>query len=284
MKENFIEAVSGGDIFAIRLFLTHELKQNPNGKTLKKMCQYAEVNVDNIFDLHDGKILNNDKTLWNEELMDNIQNDLDNNFSKERFDYLADVSEFMKANIARRNILEPDSNSKKTETENKPNTENVQLKEKFIESVKNNNVIAIRLFLANELMLDPRGNSFKLMRDYADNNSSDLYEVHNGENFVEDQSEWNQEFLFNVRNDLDSNFSRERLGYFEMVCKVVLKDKALSLETEEKKQKAQKTNSTEPTASGTESESNKKTKHNNFLTRLINEKVVKPYKEGLKGE
>ena len=77
MKENFIEAVSGGDIFAIRLFLTHELKQNPNGKTLKKMCQYAEVNVDNIFDLHDGKILNNDKTLWNKELMDNILNDLD---------------------------------------------------------------------------------------------------------------------------------------------------------------------------------------------------------------
>ena len=94
---------------------------------------------------------------------------------------------------------------------------------------------------------------------------------------------WNQEFLFNVRNDLDSNFSRERLGYLEMVCKVVLKDKALSLETEEKKKKAQKTNSTESTNSGTESESNKK-KHNNFLKRLINEKVVKPYKEGLEGE
>ena len=132
-------------------------------------------------------------------------------------------------------------------------------------------------------MLDPRGYSFKTMRVYAENNSTDLYEVHNGDNFVEDQSEWNQEFLFNVRNDLDSNFSRERLGYFEMVCKVVLKDKALSLETEEKKKKAQKTNSTESTNSGTESESNKK-KHNNFLKRLINEKVVKPYKEGLEGE
>ena len=285
MTEKFIAAVRSGDTCAIRMLLTHELKQGPVRRAFKKMCQYAEANVDNVFDLHDGKILTNDKTLWNKELLENVLKELDNNFSKERLYYLVDVSAFIMDESKNDNINKPDSEFKKTTVEIITHAEDIHLKEKFIDAVKNNNIISIRLFLANELMLDPRGYSFKIMRDYAENNINELYESHNQESFVEDQSKWDQELLYTIRNDLDTNFSRERLGYFERLCKVVLKEKALSLKTEEKKLKTQEPHNTEPTYSGTEYESKQiTTKHNQFLKRLLNEMVIKPFKEGLEGE
>lgn len=138
------------------------------------------------------------------------------------------------------------------------------------------------MFLANELMLDPRGDSFKSMRNYAESKLDNLYEKQNDEIFEKDQSEWNQEFLFNIRNDLDTNFSREMLEYFKRVCKVVLKDKAFALDAEEEKPKSNY--NLGYGASDPEPESNNKqktVKHKNFLRRLINEKVIKPYKKGL---
>lgn len=102
-------------------------------------------------------------------------------------------------------------------------------------AVSDGDVLTIRLFLSNELLLDPRGRSFKKMLAYAEMSIPELYEVHDGEVFVENQSLWDNSTLFSVKNDLDSNFSKERLYYFERVAKAVLKDKAKTLTEDDKK-------------------------------------------------
>ena len=111
---------------------------------------------------------------------------------------------------------------------------NKDMKPKFKKVVDAGNLLSTRLFLANEMMLDPRGKTFAEMRSYAESKFADLYDTHNGAAFNLDSSTWSENLLFNVKNELDSNFSRERLDYYCNLAKVVLKDKAENLDAEEK--------------------------------------------------
>ena len=110
------------------------------------------------------------------------------------------------------------------------------MKAKFITAVEEGNLVRVRLFLSNELMLDPRGKTFNEMKTYAESRFGDLYEADNGIRYEMGAETWNQDFLFNLKNDLDSNFSRERLDLYENVAKIVLKDKADFLDQEDAKE------------------------------------------------
>ena len=100
------------------------------------------------------------------------------------------------------------------------------MKPKFKKAVDTGDLVSTRLFLANEMMLDPRGKTFIEMRSYAESKFPDLYEAHNGVTFNQNPATWSEPLLFSVKNELDSNFSRERLDYYYDLAKVVLKDKA----------------------------------------------------------
>ena len=108
------------------------------------------------------------------------------------------------------------------------------MKPKFKKAVDTGDLVSTRLFLANEMMLDPRGKTFIEMRSYAESKFPDLYEAHNGVTFNQNPATWSEPLLFSVKNELDSNFSRERLDYYYDLAKVVLKDKAENLDTEER--------------------------------------------------
>ena len=41
------------------------------------------------------------------------------------------------------------------------------MKVKFIKAVESRDLVSVRLFIANELMLDPRGKSFAEMKNFA---------------------------------------------------------------------------------------------------------------------
>ena len=81
------------------------------------------------------------------------------------------------------------------------------MKPKFKKVVDAGDLISTRLFLANEMMLDPRGNSFMEMRSYAESSFSNLYDAHDGGAFNMDSATWSEDLLFTVKNELDSNFS-----------------------------------------------------------------------------
>ena len=65
------------------------------------------------------------------------------------------------------------------------------MKPKFKKIVDAGDVISTRLFLSNEMMLDPRGNSFKEMLSYAETTLKDLYENHNNSVFDMNKQNWN---------------------------------------------------------------------------------------------
>lgn len=107
------------------------------------------------------------------------------------------------------------------------------MKAKFIKAVESGDLVSVRLFISNELMLDPRGKSFSEMKNYAEEKISNLYDVDDTKSYPSDKSEWNEELLFSIKNDLDDNFSKEKLGIYENVAKYVLRDKAEQLNKEE---------------------------------------------------
>ena len=93
------------------------------------------------------------------------------------------------------------------------------MRPKFIKSVDESDVVSVRISLTNELMLDPRGESFKVMLSYAESKLDDLYDVHDGVVYSENSDDWNEELLYRVKNDLDYNFSRERVLFYEKLAK-----------------------------------------------------------------
>lgn len=105
---------------------------------------------------------------------------------------------------------------------------------KFTKAVESNDLFGVRLALADEMLIDPRGNSFKEMLAYAEEHLSDLYETDNGTTYTQDESEWTKDLLHNLKYDLSKNFSREKLTLFVKMAQYVLKDKAERLDQEEK--------------------------------------------------
>ena len=118
------------------------------------------------------------------------------------------------------------------------------MKQTFIESVKSGDVEEVRLALSNELLLDPRGKTFAEMLNYAKANFSNLFEENKEAGYeVLPKEQWDEDFLFTVKNDLDSNFSVEKLAFYQAVIEIVGKDKMASLDEEEMNAKIQKSSS-----------------------------------------
>ncbi len=107
------------------------------------------------------------------------------------------------------------------------------MKAKFIRAVENNDISMVRAFISNEMLLDPRGKSFDEMLSFAESKFSNLYEIDNAVKFTSNQSQWNEDILFKIKNELDINFSRERILIYKLVAKTVLKEKATQMDREE---------------------------------------------------
>lgn len=104
------------------------------------------------------------------------------------------------------------------------------MKPRFKRLVDSGDIEGVRISLSNEMILDPRGDSFKEMQAYAEAVLQNLYDSHNGAVLDSNQNNWNRELLNSTKNALDENFSKERLEFFYNLARVVLKDKANALE------------------------------------------------------
>lgn len=109
------------------------------------------------------------------------------------------------------------------------------MKASFLKAVEERDLTSVRFFLSNELLLDPRGISFLEMKSWAEKNCSGLYEAPDKIDYQVIEKDWNENFLYMIKNDLDNSFTKERLALYEKVSKVVLKEKAHYLDNEENK-------------------------------------------------
>ena len=81
------------------------------------------------------------------------------------------------------------------------------MKANYKDAVDNKDVNTVRIALSSELMKDPSGDSFLEMLNYAEKYLNNLYEIDNGNFQEKPSSEWNQDYLFDLKNKLLFNFS-----------------------------------------------------------------------------
>lgn len=113
------------------------------------------------------------------------------------------------------------------------------MKQKYIDVVAEHKLIKVRMMLADELLLDPRGETFTEMLEYAKNNLPDLFEPNKVSNYEIslDESTWDIELASTIKQDLISNFSIEKLALFEKVARKIGEGKAKTLNEEERKER-----------------------------------------------
>ena len=106
------------------------------------------------------------------------------------------------------------------------------MKTGFTEAVNSHELAKVRMMLCNELLLDPRGNTFSEMLAYAKDNLHDLFEENKESNYEIpiDKSQWDSVLLSKVKRDLNSNFSVEKLALFQEIAMWVGREKANNLE------------------------------------------------------
>lgn len=108
------------------------------------------------------------------------------------------------------------------------------MKPEFKIAVANKDIAKVRISLSNELLLDPRGGTFHEMLLFAQQNISNLFDKHIELKYsIPPQDKWDESFMFRVKNDLDFNFSKEKLTLYESVVKIVGKTKADKLNQED---------------------------------------------------
>lgn len=88
ITKEFIEAVESGRTLRVRIMLKDILLIDPTAEKFDEMEAYASSILGNIYDEHDGEILNYDVNGWSEDYLNEQMIEVVNNFSKERVELL----------------------------------------------------------------------------------------------------------------------------------------------------------------------------------------------------
>jgi hypothetical protein len=113
MDTKFIDAVNNHNIIRVRIALANEILLNANGKSFHEMLNFAEQNLSDLYDEHDGEVFVEDYSNFTSNDVADIQNKLDFNFSKERLSYFEKVVRKVKEE---KTVDNPSTEKKKTIT------------------------------------------------------------------------------------------------------------------------------------------------------------------------
>lgn len=92
------KAVVEQDLLMVRVMLKNSMWSDPTFETFNEAIKYAEKNISNLYEKHDGEIFTEDKTKWNKELVAEQLAKCVDNFSRERILYLRRICRFFYAN------------------------------------------------------------------------------------------------------------------------------------------------------------------------------------------
>lgn len=94
LTEEFKKAVEENDIYLVRIMLKDTMMIDPSFKEFNELSSYAIKNMEGVYDEHDGEILKENSSDWNEEYIDEQMTKFISNFSKERLKLLRDICTF----------------------------------------------------------------------------------------------------------------------------------------------------------------------------------------------
>lgn len=91
ISKELIEAVNSKNVTLVRIILKNSLIMDPTFKEFDEEIAYAEKNINNLYEEYDGYELEENKSKWNKDYMDEQLNNLLYNFSKKRINHLKDI-------------------------------------------------------------------------------------------------------------------------------------------------------------------------------------------------
>lgn len=107
------------------------------------------------------------------------------------------------------------------------------MKQEFVNAVKEHKLAEVRMMLSNELKLDPRGETFSEMFQYAVDNLPDLLEEEKPMKLnIPGKELWDKDLVLKMKRELNKNFSAEKIALYEEMVKVVYANKAERLNAE----------------------------------------------------
>lgn len=88
----------------------------------------------------------------------------------------------------------------------------------FLDAVQSGNIRRVRIMMQDSLLIDPTFVEFNDMEKVAASMVG-LYDIHDGKEFTEDRSLWNDEYMDMVMVKALSNFSHERIDHLKEVVR-----------------------------------------------------------------
>lgn len=88
VDNDFKEAVDSGDLLQVYIMLKDSMMLDTSMKLFNERLAYAESNLDNLFDEHDGEVFDENIDSWTEGYISTESVNLIDNFSKERIKFL----------------------------------------------------------------------------------------------------------------------------------------------------------------------------------------------------
>lgn len=97
ISPDFKNAVDKKNIRLTRIMLKDSLVIDPTYKEFNALLKYAENNLFNLYDEHDGEKFNNNIASWNKDYLNEQMVNVVYNFSKERISFLRSICKYIYA-------------------------------------------------------------------------------------------------------------------------------------------------------------------------------------------
>ena len=123
----------------------------------------------------------------------------------------------------------------------------MKLSDAFYNAVKEKNVRRIRMMMKDSLLIDLTFERFDAMESAA-KNIDELYDEHDGKQFILDKSLWNKDYMSTLMVEVVYNFSHERIAHLKDVVRYLYPLPNASSDS--------KTSSESRSSTGTRSDSN----------------------------
>ena len=199
----FTDAIKQNNLKGLRIMMKDSLIVDPSFEQIDKMAMLTK-DIEGLYVPHDGAILEEDSSKWDEAYMNKQMVRIVGNFSHERFNHLKKVVR----------KLYPIGYKK----ESKKNNEAVAVPNAFREAVENGNVIGIRIMLKDSLLVDRSFKSFDEMDSFA-SQYINIYDKHDGRELIHEESLWDDNYMNKLMVQVVRNFSRERVDLLKKVVR-----------------------------------------------------------------
>lgn len=91
ISQDFINAVAEKDLMMVHIMLKDSMVVDPTFKEFDTLLVYAENNLEELYDEHDGEVFANDLSAWTKDYLAEQMVNVVTNFSKERVEFLKNI-------------------------------------------------------------------------------------------------------------------------------------------------------------------------------------------------